>query len=251
MEVAETLRFQTTAALGQGLLGLSVKSPYYQRQTRDRRLTGRDTKLSLENMKAVINSYAFHSSPSIGASVNVGFYTGSTFIANDIIPILGVDFDNDSLPDAMVAAVIAWSTTNSYGTLTATDVIGMDYQPVVTTPMYVSGVAKTGYFAVVDSPTIAGGAGVARFYLDTNGDGTGTAPSEVYTPSLQAVVVNTTGAYVLTNVSVDANRKYIDITMKALTFGGVTVLGVNVLGSQSLVAAANSIAVNCFVFVKK
>lgn len=94
--------------------------------------TGRDTKLSLQTMKAVINNYAFHSSPTIGASVNVGFFSGTDFIANDIVPILGVNFDTDSLPDAMVAAVIAWATSHSYGTLAASDVIGVDYAHIPT-----------------------------------------------------------------------------------------------------------------------
>lgn len=116
---------------------------------------------------------------------------------------------------------------------------------------YVGGVAKTGTYAVAAAPVVAGGAGVARFYVDTNGDGTGTAPSEIEIATLQTVVTNTTLGYVPQSFTVDTSRKYIDVKMGALSFSGLTILGQTVLGAQSIANAANGITVNCFVIVKQ
>lgn len=264
-----TRRRQTTAPHGHGVLGLPgsenginvrlnlvdwnyILSPYFQMKGSVRKKApGRDKNI-LVTMKAIINSYAFHSVPTIGTAVNVGFFSGADFIANDIVPILGVNFDTDDLATATVSSVIAWASTNSYGTLTSNDIIGVDFKPILSSPpMIVSGVAKTGTYAVAASPVVAGGSGVARFYVDSNGDGTGTAPSEIETATLQAVVLNTTLGYVPQSITVDTNRKYVDIKMGTLSFTGVTVLGLNVLGSQGITNAANGIVVNCLVIVKQ
>lgn len=146
---------------------------------------------------------------------------------------------------AAAAAILSYASGAGYS-ITAAGI-----NSPIDSLMYAAGVAKYAYVPITAAPAVAGGAGVARFFIDTNGDGTGTAPAEVFAPSVQAVVVNATGAYVMTAVTVDTNRKYIDVTMKALTFSGITVVGIPVLGSQSLVAAANGVVVNCLVFVKK
>lgn len=118
-------------------------------------------------------------------------------------------------------------------------------------PMYVNGVAKTGYYAVVASSTVAGGSGVERFYIDSNGDGTGTAPSEVYTSSLQAVVWNSSSVYISESISVDTNRKYVDVTMGRLNFTNAIVSLISVLTGVSIGAAPNGTVVNNFVLVKR
>lgn len=141
-------RHRTIAPHAHGVLRLAglIPSPY----TNDMSGIGpvRDKNI-LENMKAILNNYTFHSSPSIGTSVNVGFFNGSTFIANDIVPVLGVNFDTDDLPAAVTAAIIAWSTTNSYGTLTATDVIGVDYLKIP------ASLVNAPQAAIADSPADA------------------------------------------------------------------------------------------------
>lgn len=197
--------------------------------------------------KVFLTGYSFDGS---GLSVNASYLDTATGIISDV-PAISLNLssvsDGPSLDAVGVAAVNAYSVAQGY---TISQLI-KGAAPDSLIPMYVNGVAKTGYYAVVGNPAVAGGAGVARFYTDSNGDGTGTAPSEIFTPSLQAVIVNASAAYVVTGVSVDTNRKYIDVTMKALTFSGVTVVGVSVLGSQSLVVATNGTTVNCLVLVKK
>lgn len=118
-------------------------------------------------------------------------------------------------------------------------------------PMYVSGVAKTGYYAVVGAPSVAGGAGVARFYIDSNGDGTGTAPSAVFSSSLQAVVWNSTAAYIPQSITVDTNRKYIDVKMGTLNFSTGLAGILSVLTGASIANAANGTTVNCLVLVQQ
>lgn len=111
----------------------------------------------------------------------------------------------------------------------------------------VSGVSKMNLFPIMASPAVAGGSGVARFYIDSNGDGTGTAPSAVYTASLQAVVVNTTASYLPQSITVDTNRKYIDVKMGQLATG---LAGIIPILTGAVANAANGTVVNCLVFVQ-
>lgn len=229
---------------------LGYRSPYFRilESAHGKVGTGRDISLISLTMKAVIQGISNN-----GATAQIDyaiFDNSNAYVASSTVWVsLATATDSDSVVALLAAAVAADSVTIGH-TVTAANVLIPGGLPAAL-PMYVSGVAKTGYFAVVGAPVVAGGAGVARFYLDTNGDGTGTAPSEVYAPSLQAIIVNASAAYVVTAVTVDTNRKYIDVTMKAVTFSGVTVVGISVLGSQSLVAAANGTSVNCLVLVKK
>lgn len=152
-------RRQTTAPQGLGVLSLSVSevlgnseylvSPYFP--TTDMRKVGtdRDTKPSLTTMKAIVNNYTFHSSPSIGTSVNVGFFSGASFVANDLVPILDFNYDTDNLPNATRDAIIAWASSHSYGTLAAADIIGVD------TTIDVSGLANAPQGAIADCPADA------------------------------------------------------------------------------------------------
>lgn len=115
-------------------------------------------------------------------------------------------------------------------------------------PMQVGAVKKSGFYPVVASPTVAGGVGVARFFVDSNGDGTGTAPSEIELASLQAVVVNTTASYLPQSMTADTNRKYIDVKMGQLATG---LAGIIPILTGAVANAANGTIVNCTVFVKK
>lgn len=146
---------------------------------------------------------------------------------------------------AVVSAVLAYCTLNSI-TLTA-DSIFFEEASIEPLPMRVSGVAKNGCYPIVAAPTVAGGAGVARFYIDSNGDGTGTAPSAVYTASLQAVVVNSTASYLPQSITVDTNRKYIDVKMGQLATG---LAGIIPILTGAVANAANGTVVNCLVFVQ-
>src|SRR6202044_579934 len=136
------------------------------------------------------------------------FFNSGSYVAESFYlwtPSAGQKYD-DGVQLALAAAQ-AYATANSYSVSNynfpqanadwsislSTNEKFINNKPTIPTslPMYVSGVAKSNYYAVVGSPTVAGGAGVARFYVDTNGDGTGTAPSAIFTPSLQAVIWNT------------------------------------------------------------
>lgn len=185
--------------------------------------------------------------------VRVGFNDSGTGVGPTtfLIPFSSVTTFPDDLPALIVAGVNTVCDDNSLtrpDTFQYTDAIA---QLVISIPMVVSGIAKTNTYPVVGAPTVAGGAGVARFFIDSNGDGTGTAPSEVYTSSLQATVFNTTLGYVPQSFTVDTSKKYIDVKMGSLSFSGLTILGQTVLGAQSVANAANGIVVNCSVFVKK
>lgn len=178
----------------------------------------------------------------VGASTDYSFLVW--------VPTAGQTWDD--FEAAAAAAQAAYATAQGYS-ITNNEPW---YEHVLTAvgaalPMYVNGVAKIGTFPVVASPSVAGGSGVVRFYIDSNGDGTGTAPSEVYAGSLQAVVVNSTTVYQISSVSVDTNRKYIDITMRALTFATGLAGLISVVTGASLANAANGTVVNCFVVVKK
>lgn len=222
------------------LAGVKALSPYYQVG-----LTGRLTHSS-ENplMKAIVG---FQQPNGSNFEVNVGFVSGSAVTDGEYLTLtLSGITDDVSYRAAIVSAITAYATAHS---LTLNEGIVWPYP---TNPQdIVSGVSKASTYFVTGAPVVAGGAGVVRFYIDSNGDGSGTAPSEVYASSLQAVVVNGTNLYQITAVTVDVAKKYIDIGMKALTFTGITLLSTNILGSVALNNAANGIAVNCLVLVKQ
>lgn len=243
-------RYQTEARHAHGGLGLLACTPSpYTRDMSGIGHVGRNTNKFLrmiaivEQIDSTLNSYR----------VRVGFNDSGTGLGPTtfLIPFSSVTTFPDDMPALVTAGVNQVCDDNSLARPDSYQYTDIVAQFITAVPMMVAGVAKSSTYAVVGAPAVAGGAGVARFYIDSNGDGTGTAPSEVYASSLQAVIVNSTSSYVLTGVSVDTNRKYIDVTMKALTFAGITVAGIGVLGSQSLVAAANATVVNCSVFVKK
>lgn len=160
------------------------------------------------------------------------------------------------IQSAALTAIQAFAVANSftYSVVLKTFDLDADVNSLISAsalPMYVSGTQKANTYPIVAAPTVAGGSGVARFCIDSNGDGTGTAPSEVYADSLQAVVYSTTGNYVIQSVTVDTNRKYIDVKMGVLTFTtGIAGL-LNVLTGATIGNAANGTAIKCTVFVKK
>lgn len=232
---------QTKVPSGLFGLGGSVVSPYYPSGWGISKTTV--IKFLLQSYQPGANGIIYPYGDYIDISTNT---VQSSF--SGMVDTTVYDTKNDIL-NAVYASVVSQAATLSYSGFALGDVIDLTALPDV--PMYVSGVAKTSYYAVVGSPTVAGGSGVARFYIDTNGDGTGTAPSEVYSGSLQAVVINSTTVYAPTAVSVDTNRKYIDVTMKSLTFATGLAGILNVLTGASLAAAVNGTTVNCFVLVKQ
>lgn len=227
--------------------GSSVLSPYFQRKNMRKEAAGRDTHIILVLMtKGIFVGYQGDGT-TIDALVELivdGVAEGMT----------GIPFDpstatNDA--DLLVlanAAISAWATANSvtFSSLTRSFTIPSD-----AIPMVVSGVAKSGTYPVSAAPVVAGGAGVVRFYVDSNGDGTGTAPSEVYSTSLLAQVWSATALFQPSALTVDTNKKYIDITMKQQTFATGLAGILSVITGASLTNAANGTAVNCYVIVKK
>lgn len=248
-------RTQPIAPHCNGTLRLSgLISPYFQLTPARKRNPLRDIKIIPSTMilKALVSGW------SIGGNVpNLDVYLESddgTLSVSVIIPVTYAYSDTDLTLQAaangmitsfctglgLPAPIIDWLAT------TPTDLAAAIAASAV--PMYVSGVAKTGYYAVVAAPAVAGGAGVARFYIDSNGDGTGTAPSAVFSGSLQAVVPSSTATYQLQSFTVDTNRKYIDVKMGTLSTG---LAGIIPILTGAIGNTANSTVVNCFVLVQK
>lgn len=235
-------------------LGTSVLSPYYQPSHEIGGNSVRDIRIIpyIMNLKALITGYSIG-----GAAPNVSVFfesDDSSIEAGTVLPISIAYSDNDVAIQAKVAAAINGFCSSAslpvptidWLTTTPTDLAAAIAASAV--PMYVSGVAKTGYYAVVAAPAVAGGAGVARFYIDSNGDGTGTAPSAVFTGSLQAVVPSSTATYQLQSFTVDTNRKYIDVKMGTLSTG---LAGIIPILTGAIGNTANGTAINCFVLVQK
>lgn len=175
---------------------------------------------------------------------------GTNNFGDQVIIPLSVGQSRESIEASAVTAVQAYMVANFGAPADSVRQFGTTIEEVNDTvpPLRVGGVVKTGTYAVIAAPTVAGGAGVARFYIDSNGDGTGTAPSEVYTSSLQAVVVNTTASYLPQSMTVDTNKKYIDVKMGQLATG---LAGIIPILTGAVANAANGTVVNCTVFVKK
>lgn len=201
---------------------------------------------------------------STGTIAAYGHYMdGSTEVNYYGVPVdlSGVSTE-PQLINAANAAVASFATSQGYpltnGIIwpyTTTDQVNAAIAAATSTlgapPMIVSGVAKSNTYAVTGAPAVAGGSGVARFYIDSNGDGTGTAPSEVETDSLSATVWNTAASYLPEAFTVDTNRKYIDITEGKLNFSTGLAGLLNVLTGATIGAAANGTVVHAFVIVKK
>lgn len=194
-------------------------------------------------MKAIVASFVVNL-PHFQA--NVAFTDGTNNIIDAELLNVNVNAVN-TMGDVMAvaeAAILAYATAASY-TLAATDIIWME--PVAES----SGTQKLGTFPYTSSAAVAGGAGVVRFYLTTDGTSGGAAVFTTIDPdSVQIQVVNSTALYVPSAVSVDPSGKYIDVTMKQQTF--VTGLAglLSVITGASLVAAANGTVVKCTVFGK-
>lgn len=203
-----------------------------------------------------------------GVNFSVVFFladSSNTFTGNYEIPVAVPSItDTDATIEAnIVADITAFCSTNGITVPSSFDWTVTSPSDVATAiaaaiaalpsalPMLVSGVAKANTYPIVGAPSVAGGAGVARFFIDSNGDGTGTAPSAVFASSLQAVVVNASNVYIPSSVTVDTNRKYIDVGLKELTFASTILSLINVLTGASLGAAPNATVVNCFVLVQK
>lgn len=163
----------------------------------------------------------------------------------------------DDFEAAALAAQASYASGHSYTVANAQMWYG-HVQTALSIPMYVNGVAKTGYSAATGSAVVAGGSGVARFYIDENNDGSGAALfSEVFADSVQAYVLNASNVYIPSAVSVDASRKYVDITFKQQTFSSsnalITLLGglASFLTGATFGAAPNGTAVKILVLGKK
>lgn len=90
--------------------------------------------------------------------------------------------------------------------------------------------------------TVAGGAGVATFYTDSNGDGTGTALHPNLTADLcTGVVDGVSDQYAPQTPVVASDKKSVTVNFKKLTASGVTVVGITVVGSLTYANAANGL----------
>lgn len=245
-----TLSRQTIGRHAHGSLrlsGKSVCSPYFQMADLREEAPDRNT----NNILVMLTAFYLGYSPT-GTDGGVSFVlrdSNNIYNFSTTAPLTVVGTDTDvSVESRVSSAVASFLITNG---LTAPDVEYFLFDPTPALPTLVSGVAKTGTFFVTGSPTVAGGSGVVRFYIDSNGDGTGTAPSEVYASSLQTVVVNGSNLFVPSVVSVDTNRKYIDVTMLRQNFTSTLLSLVNVLTGATLGSAPNGTTINCLVLVKK
>lgn len=235
-------------------------SPYFQMKDLREEAPGRDIQFILVFMANRIGLVCGFQSEGTGLDILVNSWDVLTPFTNHGTDLIYFDSTGLTTPAAIYAAGIvaanAFATANGFvyssfinEFTTASDVNSLI--DAATSAMIVGGVAKANTYAVASAPAVAGGSGVVRFYTDSNGDGTGTAPSEIELSTLQAYVVNTSAVYVIGSISVDTNRKYIDITMKALTFATGLAGLLSVITGASLANAANGTSVNCFVIVKK
>lgn len=229
-----------------------ILSPYFQRSSLQEIGTGRNITILANHMAVTKALVITPETWNNDIAVDVQFYDGNTCVFEYNIELTDTSQygSTESIQAYANTLILAMAVAQGFTSLTLNSQILWD-ETLTQYPMYVSGVAKIGTYAVTATPAVAGGAGVARFYVDTNGDGTGTAPGEIEIATLQAVVVNTSAAYVLGAVSVDTNRKYIDVTMKALTFTTGLAGILNVLTGANLTNATNGTSVNCYVIVKK
>lgn len=226
-----------------------TRSPYFQYAALRKEAPRQEYSIISDLMKAI---YGLDYVAINGGSqyVGVGFFDMTTS-PGTCVDVQNLQFDMadttspDSISTAAVAAINTYATGQGYN---MSDGIFSCFSAASAIPMQVSGVAKTGYYAVVAAPSVAGGSGVARFYVDTNGDGTGTAPSAIFSASLQAVVVNSTASYLPQSITVDTNRKYIDVKMGQLATG---LAGIIPILTGAVANAANGTVVNCLVLVQK
>lgn len=239
---------QTKARDAHRGLRLPILSPYFQRTLEEGRHDRQEYKtiLATMNVNAII-AYSDNTYPGDLYLLIMFFDTSNNYlgVVNQLMSISDI-FTNGEAATA-IAAVAAAATANSYTVLNTQWFVSTGSQA----PMQVSGVSKSGYYPVVAAPVVAGGAGVARFYVDTNGDGTGTAPSEIEIASLQAYVLSSTSTYVPQSFTVDTNKKYVDVKMGALSFTTGLAGILNVVTGANIANAANGTAINCTVFVKK
>lgn len=253
----KTLRREQTTAphahgvlrlLGSEVLGSSeyLVSPYFQTTDPREEAPSRDKNILVLMIDKCI-------AVTLGSNVQdlairAQFYAGSVWSDefNIDLPDTTKYGDKYAIRNYANQAILDYCTAYGYTAVSSVaNIIWPDDQSI---PMYVGGVAKNNTYSVVAAPAVAGGAGVARFYIDSNGDGTGTAPSAVFASSLQAVVVNTTASYLPQSVTVDTNRKYIDVKMGQLATG---LAGIIPILTGAVANAANGTTVNCLVLVQK
>lgn len=235
--IMDTLLFQPTwikpLAKIEGLAARGlVVSPYYPRAWGIQQTT----------MKVIVDSLRYNGGSDVVADIffyneSDGSYVDSTTFnvpRTDVVR-MGLLFDN------IKTNVLSYASSNSYS-ITALDIIW---------PMpigFSSGVEKLGIVPYVSSATVAGGAGVVRFYLTDDGTSTGNAAfSEIDTDSIQVQVFNSSAVYVPASVTVDTNKKYIDVTMNKLNFTTGLAGILSVLIGAALGPAANGTVVKCLV----
>lgn len=105
-------------------------------------------------------------------------------------------------------------------------------------PYWYKNALKDGAFPRSTSATST--SGVFTFNLTDDDTSTGTALyGEVYQESLSWFINDATNQYSLGGYTLSANKKVLSISVNRLTFTGVTVLGISVLGSNSNTAVPN------------
>lgn len=101
----------------------------------------------------------------------------------------------------------------------------------------VGSTTKYDVFPTVKSVTISGGNAV--FYLTDDGTSTGNALySDVYLESLNWTVWDNAGLYAIGTPTISGNKKTLTVPVQKQGFSGVTILGINVLGSVAFTAAS-------------
>lgn len=141
--------------------------------------------------------------------------------------------------------VLSHATAMSYS-MAATDIVfSIPTLPTEAPTVFVNGTKKINCYDAVKTASVAGGVGVVRFYLDANGDGTGAAlfPNEIFSDSVECDVFDNTAIYRVGVPTVDASRKYIDITVKKQALSTVSILGNDVVIGLLYSAAPNGTSV--------
>lgn len=107
---------------------------------------------------------------------------------------------------------------------------------------YINGSLKTGLLDWTDSVTASGGQAV--FYITSDRTSAGTAmATELFPDSIQVNYIDSSGVYSTGTPVIAASKKSITVPITKQSFSGVTVLGINVLGTASNISIPDGVTV--------
>lgn len=214
-----------------------IKSPYFDlpamavcrcQKCQNGSRAGRITILILKIMH--VDAYILQ--PYIGSSMLAltAFVAGGSLV--ELATTITVSYPNPFTQDSLNAALEAAVNTYASG------------QGYIVDNLFGIRSSKQKFFKA----SVAGGAGVATFYTDTNGDGTGTALYANLTADMLSFFVDgVADQYAFPTITVAGNKKSVTVLTQKLGFSGVTILGINALGTVAYANAANGVAVKMII----